>query len=222
MLIKHELVDEIRFKHIKEVNESSDDHNHAFDTIVGEAIVMEGLDYSTEVVAGKITAHCFNLIEFEGSVFDLLDPISDTVAEFIPFFNDEYQIDKKVFETLNIDFDPNNTLSASDAFIIFDVLNVKKEYRGQGIGKLLIQATCNDYRREARFAFLKAFPLQYEGVDTWTPEDKKSREKEIKEFKGRNLNQSMNKLLNLYKSCGFKLIKDTKDFMVTDLWNYHS
>ena len=40
--------------------------------------------------------------------------------------------------------------------------------------------------------------------------------------KGRNLDESMNKLLKLYESCGFKLIKGTKDFMVTDLWNYHS
>ena len=38
--------------------------------------------------------------------------------------------------------------------------------------------------------------------------------------KERDLNQSRDKLVILYKSCGFKLIKDTKEFMVADLWNY--
>ena len=49
---------------------------------------------------------------------------------------------------------------------------------------------------------------------------KVKQEKIIKEFKERDLNQSRDKLVILYKSCGFKLIKDTKEFMVADLWNY--
>ena len=220
MIFKHELVEKIRFKHIKETHEITEDHNRAFDSIIGEAIVLKGENYDIEDVAGTIKAHCFNLVEFEGSVEDLLDPISATVAEFIPFFNEEYEIDKKVFETLNIKVNEETLMSSSDAFIIFDTLNVKKEYRGKGIGKLLIQSTCNDYRRDARLAFLKAYPLQYQGVDSWTSEEKKSREKKIKEFKERDLNQSRDKLVILYKSCGFKLIKGTKEFMVADLWNY--
>ena len=81
MIFKHELVEKIRFKHIKETHEITEDHNRAFDSIIGEAIVLKGENYDIEDVAGTIEAHFFNLIEFEGSIFDLLDPISSTVGE---------------------------------------------------------------------------------------------------------------------------------------------
>ena len=148
-----------------------------------------------------------------------LDEHSYQLTEFASFFSDNEKVfSKKVFKTFNIEED--EFIYGDDDVLIFDNLYVNKEFRGKNVGQLLIEATCNDFRRKGRFAFLKAYPLQFsgeDGFDNFSDEKKEQVLKEKKEFQDRSFKVSQDKLINLYKKCGFNLISGEKEFMVMDL-----
>ena len=213
-------IDKINFSHTKEISSYSEADSF-IDMIQGLAI-NTGEDGDEENVVGRVVAYHVNIddiIREECSIHDVLDEHSHSLSEFTPFFKRDDTIEDIIYETLNTKSSDTN-LSDCDEVLFFDNLTVEKSYRGQNIGKILIEATCIDYRRKSRFAFLKAFPLQYEGMDNFN-EFSEERKKEIEEarieFKNIDFKTSQDKLIKLYKGCGFELIKGSENFMVCDL-----
>ena len=216
MIFKNDIIEEIKFSHIKNVIRVPNVYEF-IDLISGDAIVID--DDDNKKVAGNIRAYHIDIEDMEYSTADYLDEHSSALEEFVPFFKNN-QIDEIIYKTLNIKIGEMEVSFNSDAALIIDLVYVEKDFRGENIGQLLINTLCNDYRRNARFAFLKAFPLQYEGSDNTKdlPEEKRKVNEEDKVFfKNRDEKESQNKLIELYEKCGFKLIKGTKSFMVCDL-----
>ena len=82
----------------------------------------------------------------------------------------------------------------------------------------MIRNLINDHCRDASLIYLKAFPKQYSGHESWSADEKEKAEKiNNKEFKGRSLTKSQSKLIKLYSECGFKLIQESTEHMVMDL-----
>ena len=214
-------IDRIDFSHEKNISYNVD-ASSAIDTIIGKAIHIS--EDGKEHIAGKITAHQINLSEIidDGSSIELtLDEHSHSLSEFIPFFSrdGDHIFSKKIYETFNLDLD--QILFEDDDVLVLDNLYIEKKFRGKNISQILIECVCNDYRRKGRFAFLKAFPLQFEGsenFENFDNEKKKQFLKEKEQFKDRSFEASQTKLVNLYKKCGFKEIIGEKEFMVQDLF----
>ena len=106
----------------------------------------------------------------------------------MPINTSDKLIQEIIFEILISKKKFDRNLINDDDVLIFDNLYVNKKFRGENIGQLLIEATCKDFRRRGRFAFLKAYPLQFSGAEGFDelPDDRKKqilREKE--EFKNR-------------------------------------
>ena len=158
-----------------------------------------------------------------GTVILINDGSTDNTLELAKKYDIKIINNEKNFgydKSLNIDLkDGERKIWDNDGVLIFDTLDVEKKYRGEGIGNLLLDSVCHDYRRSSRFALLKAFPLQYVGsIDKDLDDEKKAKiEKEKIEFKNRNFETSRKKLVELYKKSGFEIISGTEDFMVCDL-----
>ena len=215
-------IDRIDFSYKKNLSYIVEAHT-VVDEVLGKAIHYDG-ENDKEIIAGEITAHQINLAEIinDGwSILNILDEHSHQLSEFSPFFSDNEKIfSNKVFKTLNIKND--ELLSGDDDVLILDNLYVEKKFRGKNISELLIEALCNDFRRLGRFAFLKAFPLQFSGSEKFDdlPQEKKEQIlKEKEEFKNSSFKVSQEKLIKLYKKCNFKMIDGEKEFMVTDLYD---
>ena len=213
-------IDRIDFSFAKNLSYNADAHS-IIDEIRGKAIHIDA-ESGKESIAGELTAHQINLADIlnDGSSIHMtLDEHSYQLTEFASFFSDNEKVfSKKVFKTFNIEED--EFIYGDDDVLIFDNLYVNKEFRGKNVGQLLIEATCNDFRRKGRFAFLKAYPLQFsgeDGFDNFSDEKKEQVLKEKKEFQDRSFKVSQDKLINLYKKCGFNLISGEKEFMVMDL-----
>lgn len=214
-------IDRVDFSHKKnlyyDVNSES-----AIDRIIGKAIHIS--EDGKEHVAGEIVAHQINLAEIindRSSIESTLDEHSHSLSEFIPFFSrhGDHIFSKKIYKTFNLDLD--QILFEDDDVLVLDNLYIEKKFRGKNISQILIECVCNDYRRKGRFAFLKAFPLQFAGTENFEnfdDEKKKQFLKEKEEFKDRSFEASQAKLVNLYKKCGFKEIIGEKEFMVQDLF----
>ena len=208
----------IKFRHTKNILHNIEAYS-VIDEIIGEAIIED--DKGKEKAVGEIIAHQIDLATIfreEASITDILDEHSHSMSEFIPFFSDNFIFKKIVFETLNLKIDTD--LDETDALIL-DNLYVEKNFRGEHVSQILINSLCNDYRRKGRFAFLKAFPLQFSNSKDFvefSEEKKKKVLKEKEEFKNRSFEESQEKLISLYNKCGFKLIKGETEFMVHDLW----
>ena len=221
MIFKNNLVHKIKFTHTKEIYRGTSG-DQFIDYIEGEAMI-EDIDDGSHSVAGRISAHYVDISgcdENQWSLIDVLDQVSHTLSEYIPFFNQKNEFSDSIYKSLNIDLkDEERKIWDNDGVLIFDNLDVKKKYRGEGVGNLLLDSVCHDYRRNSRFALLKAFPLQYVGsTDKDLDEEKKAKiEKEKFEFKNRNFETSRKKLVELYKKSGFEIILGTEDFMVCDL-----
>ena len=213
-------IDRIDFSFAKNLSYNADAHS-IIDEIRGKAIHIDD-ESGKESIAGELTANQINLADIlnDGSSIHMtLDEHSYQLTEFASFFSDNEKVfSKKVFKTFNIEED--EFIYGDDDVLIFDNLYVNKEFRGKNVGQLLIEATCNDFRRKGRFAFLKAYPLQFsgeDGFDNFSDEKKEQVIKEKKEFQDRSFKVSQDKLINLYKKCGFNLISGEKEFMVMDL-----
>ena len=214
-------IDRIDFSCAKSLSYNVD-ADTVIDEIRGKAIYIDE-ESGKESIAGEITAYQINLADIvndRSSIHLTLDEHSHQLSEFIPFFSDNEKIfSNKVLKTFKIK--DEELFSGDDDALIFNNLYVNKKYRGGNIGQLLIEATCNDFRRGGRFAFLKAYPLQFSGeeeFDEFTDEKKKQVLNEKKEFKNRSFKVSQGKLINLYEKCGFRLIDGEKEFMATDLY----
>jgi len=200
MIIEHDLVWEIRFEYIK--GTSGDDLFNRYEFITGTAFVSdekkEGL-----VPVGKIEAYFFDIEGSDVPVAEILDSIDGDTSTLMEYFDDDINVvNIEVSALFNIG-DAIDDLNRN--FIYFHMLIVDKKFRGNGIGKLLIQATLNDIKRDASFAFLNAVPLQFRG--SGKNYDEALIAKTDEEFKKRNEEESKKKLIELYKSCGFKSIK---------------
>ena len=221
MIFKNNLVHKIKFTHTKDIDSGASGEEF-IDYIKGEAMI-EDIDDGSHSVAGRISAHYVDIFECDNnrySVIDILDEVSHTLSEYIPFFNERNEFKDSIYKSLNIDLkDGERKIWDNDGVLIFDTLDVEKKYRGEGVGNLLLDSVCHDYRRNSRFALLKAFPLQYVGsTDKDLDEEKKAKiEKGKIEFKNRNFETSRKKLIELYKKSGFEIILGTEDFMVCDL-----
>ena len=205
MIFKHDLVQQIRFSYCKGTN--ADDYENRYEVITGKPLVYS--DKKEDLVpVGEIYAYFFNI---EGSndvaVTNVLDSIDSDTASLIKYFDDDFNVVNNEVSCL---FDAQDEIMDMNRnFIYLHMLTVDKEFRGKGIGKLLIQATLNDIKRDASFAFLNAVPLQFRSNG-----DDNLREKSGKEFKKRNKEESKKKLIQLYESCGFKSInKDGTDMV---------
>ncbi len=214
-------IDRIEFSSAKTLSYNAD-ADTSIDEIKAKAIHIDD-ETGKENIAGELIAHQIDLAELindRNSITITLDDHSHQLSEFATFFSDDEKIfSKKIFKTFNIDED--DILYGDDDVLIFDNLYVNKKFRGKNVGQLLIEATCRDFRRRGRFAFLKAYPLQFsgaEGFDDLPDERKEQILKEKKEFKDRSFKVSQKKLINLYEKCGFTLIDGEKEFMVADLF----
>ena len=214
-------IDRIEFSSAKNLSYNADAYT-SIDEIKAKAIYVDDKS-GEESVAGELIAHQVDLAELindRTSIILTLDEHSHPLSEFADFFSDNEKIfSKKIFKTFNIDED--DILYGDDDVLIFDNLYVNKKFRGKNIGQLLIETTCKDFRRRGRFAFLKAYPLQFsgeEGFDELPDERKEQVLKEKKEFKSWSFKVSQKKLINLYEKCGFTLIDGEKEFMVADLF----
>ena len=107
-------------------------------------------------------------------------------------------------------YNEDDIMGMSSNFIYLHMLKVDKKYRGKNIGKLLIQALLNDCKRDANFAFLNAIPQQF-------GPDNKVKGIGVTEFKSRTKEESQKKLIELYQTCGFKLIDKKSTDMVADI-----
>ena len=107
-------------------------------------------------------------------------------------------------------YSEDDIMGMSSNFIYLHMLKVDKKYRGKNIGKLLIQTLLNDCKRDANFAFLNAIPLQF-------GRDNNVKGIGVTEFKGRTKEESQKKLIELYQTCGFKLIDKKSTDMVADI-----
>ena len=165
MIFKNDLVDKIKFTHTKDIYRGAY-VDEFIDYIKGEAMI-EDIDDGSHSVVGRISAHYVDISECDNnrySVKDVLDEVSHTLSEYIPFFNEKNEFNDSIYKSLNIDLkDRENKIWDNDGVLIFDTLDVEKKYRGEGVGNLLLDSVCHDYIRNSRFALLKAFPLQYVG-----------------------------------------------------------
>ncbi len=214
-------IDRIEFSSAKSLSYNADAHT-SIDEIKAKAICVDD-ESGKESIAGELIAHQVDLAELinDGtSIILTLDEHSHELSEFADFFsNNEKVFSKKIYKTFKLKED--DIMYGDDDVLIFDNLYVNKKFRGKDIGQLLIEATCKDFRRGGRFAFLKVYPLQFSGADGFDelPDERKKkilREKE--EFKNRSFEVSQEKLIKLYEKCGFRLIDGEKEFMVADLF----
>jgi GNAT superfamily N-acetyltransferase len=203
MIFKHDLVEQIRFEYCKGTN--SDDFANNYDVITGKPLVYDEKKEDL-VPVGEIYVYFFNIEGSDASASQVLDSIDSDTAGLIKYFDYDFNVvNNKVSCLFDLD---DEIMDMNKNFIYLHMLTVDKKFRGKGIGKLLIQATLNDIKRDASFAFLNAVPLQFRD------EDKKSKAKSSKEFKNRTKEQSKKKLIQLYESCGFKSInKDGTDMV---------
>lgn len=196
MKIENKNISRIDFNHTK----STEDYEDAdYDQIDGKAIVYEGDDENEkEAVAGSVEAYFLNVDDIREPVHFLLDSISGDHERLAKYFDKENKINKKIKKLLKLSDEDVELMSCN--FIYFHKLRVFKKYRGFGIGKTLMHATINDYKRDSSIAFLIAAPLQFSGREI-------ANDPSVKEsFKNRTESQSKHKLIELYESYGFKKI----------------
>ena len=206
MIFEHKLVEYIDFKYRKATffDESSSDF------IKGEALVFDEKK-EEHFSVGEVSGYFFDINDSENTLHDILDSISADTNSISPYFDHRYN---KVIPKIRklFDYNEEDIMAMSNNFIYLHMLEVDKEYRGKGIGKLLISAFLNDCRRNACFAFLNAIPLQFNsGFDLQKNKITK------KEFKDRNKKESEQQLIKFYTDCGFKLINKKKTDMVADI-----
>lgn len=204
MKINNKNIDHVDFKHIKStVGEEAD-----YDEIFGKAIAYDDKN-EKEIVVGNIEAYFLNVEDITDSVHYLLDSISSDHESLALYFDDQNKINKKIRKLLKLS-DEEVEMSSSN-FLYFHKLRVSKKYRGLDIGKTLMHSTIHDYKRDSSFAFLKAAPLQF---------SKREIENDLsvkEDFKNRTKTQSIEKLIKLYETYGFKEIPEGKGDMVAYL-----
>lgn len=175
---------------------------------------IKGKIYNYNNHIGDLELRHFNPSDYEYGLIDLLDGVSSDTAYFTECFND-YGPNKDIINLL--DLDKHDFSFGGFDFLTFDRMLIKKQHRGNNFGKSIIMETLRkNIRVHTRLCFLKAFPLQYEAKQG-NIEDKNKKSK--KEFNVDNFEDAQKKLISFYKNCGFKLIPNTKDLMVLDLWN---
>ena len=208
MKIKNKNIHHIKFKHSKLVHEF--ELEGYYDDIYGKAIAYEDDEMDNPIEVGSIEGSYIDVENLNEPVHELLDSISGDHERYSRYFNEYNKINKKIKKLLNLGDEDVNIMSSS--FIYIHKLKVLRKYRGLGIGKTLVQALINDYKRESSLAFLTAAPLQFSSRDPSTKET----------FKERNEQESKKKLIELYESYGFHNILDGDGDMViyTGDWFY--
>ena len=200
MKIKNKNIHHIKFKHSKLVHEF--ELEGYYDDIYGKAIAYEDDEMDNPIEVGTIEGSYIDVESLNEPVHELLDSISGDHVRYSKYFNEYNKIDKKTRKLLNLGDEDVDIMSSS--FIYIHKLKVQKKYRGLGIGKSLVQAMINDYKRESSITFLTAAPLQFNSSDPSTKET----------FKKRNEKESKKKLIELYESYGFHNIPDSDGDMV--------
>lgn len=200
MKIKNKNIHHIKFKHSKLVHEF--ELEGYYDDIYGKAIAYEDDEMDNPIEVGTIEGSYIDVESLNEPVHELLDSISGDHVRYSKYFNEYNKIDKKTRKLLNLGDEDVDIMSSS--FIYIHKLKVQKKYRGLGIGKSLVQAMINDYKRESSIAFLTAAPLQFNSSDPSTKET----------FKKRNEQESKKRLIELYESYGFHNIPDSDGDMV--------
>jgi len=213
MKIENKNISRIDFRHCK----STEGYEHDdYDHIDGKAINIEGDgENEKEVVVGKIEVNYMNVDDLQETVYYLLDSISGDHERIAQYFNEENKINDKIRKLLKLSDEDVEQMSCD--FLYFHKLTVLKKYRGLGIGKSLMHAAINDYKRNSSIAFLIAAPLQFSGREI-------SNDPNLKEnFKNRTKSQSRKKLIELYESYGFKEIPGGEGDMVAYIgdWFYY-
>tara|TARA_B100000989_G_C19443298_1_gene428341 strand:+ start:186 stop:827 length:642 start_codon:yes stop_codon:yes gene_type:complete len=205
MKIKNKKLHRIDFKHSKSTGDY-DEHDD-YDEIYGKAVVDEGDDNTENYIdAGLIEAYFLNVEDIKEPVHFLLDSISGDHERLAKYFDDENKINDKIRKLLKLSEEDVRMMSLN--FLYIHKLKVLKKYRGLGIGKTLMQAMINDYKRDSSLAFLIAAPLQFSGREI--NDDPSAKES----FNNRTEAQSRNKLIKLYESYGFKNIPGGQGDMV--------
>ena len=213
MKIENKSISRIDFNHGKSTEGYEYDE---YDHIDGKAISIEGEgDDEKELIVGTVEAFFINADDSKEPIFYLLDSISGDHERLARYFDDENKINNKIRKLLKLSYEDVEQMSCD--FLYFHKLTVIKKYRGLGIGKTLIHSTINDYKRNSSIAFLIAAPLQFSGRET-------TNDPSLKEnFSNRSEAQSRKKLIELYKTYGFKEIPDGEGDMVAYIgdWFYY-
>mgnify|MGYP006160327603 CR=1 FL=1 len=206
MIFEHKLVEYIDFKYRK----ATFFDKNSSDFIKAEALVFDEKK-EEHFSVGEVSGYFFDINDSENTLHDILDSISGDTNSISPYFDHRYN---KVIPKIQklFDFNEEDIMAMSSNFIYLHMLEVDKEYRGKGIGKLLISAFLNDCRRNACFAFLNAIPLQFNSGF-----DQQKNKLTKKEFKDRNEKESKQQLIKFYTDCGFKLINKKKTDMVASI-----
>ena len=211
MNFKHDLVEQIDFKYRKST--TTDDFENNYDAIRAKAMVYDEKkeDYFS---VGELDAYFFDIETSNVPIYEVLDSIDGDTATLISYFDLDYKrVTPKIGKIFN--YDKEELMQMSANFIYLHMLKVDKKYRGKNIGKLLIRALLNDCKRDANFAFLNAIPLQFNS--RLYDDDNKIKKINNSEFKNRTKDQSQKKLIELYQTCGFKLIDKKSTDMVADI-----
>ena len=211
MNFKHDLVEQIDFKYRKST--TTDDYQNNYDGIRAKALVYDEKkeDYFS---VGQLDAYFFDIETSSAPVHEVLDCIDGDTATLINYFDLNYKrVTSKIGKIFK--YSEDDIMGMSSNFIYLHMLKVDKKYRGKNIGKLLIQALLNDCKRDANFAFLNAIPLQFNS--RLYDDNNKLKKIDNSEFKNRTKDQSQKKLIELYQTCGFKLIDKKSTDMVADI-----
>ena len=206
MNFEHDIVEQIDFKYRKST--TTDDFQNNYDGIKAEALAYDEKkeDYFS---VGQLDAYFFDIETSNVPIYEVLDSIDGDTATLINYFDFDYKrVTSKIGKIFN--YNEEDIMGMSANFIYLHMLKVDQKYRGKGIGKLLIQALLNDCKRDANFAFLNAIPQQF-------GPDNKVKEIGVTEFKGRTKEESQKKLIELYQTCGFRLIDKKSTDMVADI-----
>ena len=206
MNFKHDIVEQIDFKYRKST--TTDDYQNNYDGIRAKALVYDEKkeDYFS---VGQLDAYFFDIETSSAPVHEVLDCIDGDTATLMSYFDLNYKrVTSKIGKIFK--YSEDDIMGMSSNFIYLHMLKVDKKYRGKNIGKLLIQALLNDCKRDANFAFLNAIPQQF-------GPDNKVKGIGVTEFKSRTKEESQKKLIELYQTCGFKLIDKKSTDMVADI-----
>ena len=144
-----------------------------------------------DIEAGTVEAIRVNIGNMPS--FDLMDFYKASVYEFYPVLFDpdsEYYRDELV-----------DGMGGSD-LLIMERMEIHEQFRGYGLGKMVIDSTITSLGSSCAVIAMKIFPLQYvkKGMSTESPE----------------FTTIQNKMKKYWRTIGFEDVPGHKDFMYLD------
>lgn len=97
--------------------------------------------------------------------------------------------------------------------LIIDYIHVLKEYRGNGLGEVIIKSIIRNFKHRVKTIVLRAYPLQFSkrerGKGRW--------ESDLRNLSQKDLEGSREKLIGFFENMGFKVFKDSYMYFPGDI-----